>query len=105
MFKGYKKINQVIRGKTYSLWIADSEKKRRLGLKRIKKLNPREGMLFIFDNDVDSSFTMKDVYINLEIIFLDRRMNVIDSYICSPGQTGITPGKPFKYVVEIPVKK
>jgi len=32
-------------------------------------------------------------------------MNVIDSYICSPGQTGITPGKPFKYVVEIPVKK
>ena len=105
MFKGYRKIKQLIKGKTYDLWIADNEKKRRQGLKKIKSLSPRQGMLFIFDNEVISSFTMKDVNFNLEIIFLDRRMNVIDSFVCKPGQTGITPGKPFKYVIEIPPRR
>lgn len=104
MFKGYRKVKQLIKGKTYHLWIADNEKKRRQGLKGIKSLIPRTGMLFIYDNEVNTTFTMKDVNIPLKIIFLDRYMNIIDNFNCKPGQTGIGPNKPFKYVIEIPIK-
>jgi uncharacterized protein len=104
MFKGYKKIKQSIQGKSYTLWVADNVKKRQQGLKGIKSLAPRTGMLFLYDNEVNTTFTMKGVNIPLKLIFLDRYMNIINDFNCKPGQTNIGPNKPFKYVIEIPVK-
>ncbi len=102
MFSGYKKIKTSIRGRgVYTLWVADTDKKRRLGLRGVKFLPRRHGMIFIYDQPVDHSFTMKDVRIPLTLIFLDRNFNIVDVVKARPGQISITPKSKYNFVVEI----
>lgn len=103
LFKNYKIVKTQIRGRgTYSLWVADTEEKKRIGLSRVKKLLPRTGMIFVYNSDVENNFTMKETSIPLTIIFLDKDMNIIDAFKCKPFQSGpVNPGKPYRYVIEI----
>jgi len=100
-FKNYKRTHATIKGKKINLWIADDPQKKRLGLSKVKKLPRGWGMVFVYDQDVDHSFTMKDTTIPLTIIFLDKNMKIIDSFFVKPGQKNIKPDKPYRYVVEI----
>jgi uncharacterized membrane protein (UPF0127 family) len=102
LFKGYRKVKMNIKGKMYSLWVADTPAKKSLGLSQVKKLPYRTGMIFIYDTLVDHNFTMKNTRIPLTIVFLDDKMRVIDSFNCRPFYNkSINPGEPYKYVVEI----
>ena len=101
LFKNYKKIKLNIRGKgTHYLWVADTPRKKSLGLSKIKKLPKNHGMIFVYEEDVDHSFTMKNTRIPLKIIFLDANYDV--AYSCRPFEKrSIVPKNKYRYVVEI----
>ena len=44
---------------------------------RKQKLNTKEGMLFIMRQNYDNSIWMKNTYISLDVIFLDKSMKVV----------------------------
>jgi len=50
--------------------IADSEAEREIGLMNRTSLDADGGMLFVFDEDVDAAFWMKDTLIPLSIAFI-----------------------------------
>ena len=102
IYKSYKKITTPIKGKRYNLWVADTPKKKSLGLSPISELPRGWGMMFVYDEDVDHGFTMKDTGIPLKIIFLDKNFKVIDVFSCKPYQKSVVkPSKKYRYVVEI----
>ena len=102
MFKNYKFIKQTIKGKKYKLYVANSNSKKLKGLSGIKKLPPRAGMLFPYNNEKENRvFTMKNVFFPLRIIFLNKDMDIVYQEIANPGQKNITCNKPSQYIIEI----
>tara|TARA_Y100001937_G_C7116378_1_gene330336 strand:+ start:669 stop:995 length:327 start_codon:yes stop_codon:yes gene_type:complete len=101
-FKNYETIQVPIRGKTYTLWIADDDRKRGVGLSGISRKPDNYGMLFIYDNDTDIAFTMRKTHIPLEILFLDKNLKLVEKFRCKPFQYElIKPAQKFRYVIEI----
>jgi len=47
------------------------------GLMKVTKMKEKEGMLFIFNKEDYRVFWMKDTYIALDLIFLDKNLNII----------------------------
>ncbi|MDO5620579.1 MAG: DUF192 domain-containing protein [Paracoccus sp. (in: a-proteobacteria)] len=56
---------------TFTVEIADTPAERALGLMHRKALEPRHGMLFVYDRPQEVSFWMKDTLIPLDLIFMD----------------------------------
>ena len=101
-FKNYKNTTVRIKGKKYKLWVADTDVKRSIGLSRVKKLPKNCGMLFVYNELVDHSFTMKNTSIPLLIIFLDSNFNIIQSFKCAPYTSkSINPNVKYRYVIEV----
>jgi uncharacterized protein len=57
--------------------VADSDEERIQGLSGTKKLDEREGKLFIFDTDARHGIWMKDMLIPIDIIWIDKNMQVV----------------------------
>ena len=82
--------------------IADSEKKRRFGLMYRKEMPEREGMLFIFPDERERNFWMKNTYIGLNIIYIDSKRRVVSVRTAKAfSEKRVPSGKPAKYAVEI----
>jgi uncharacterized protein len=58
--------------------IADNKAKKRKGLMFREKLSNNQAMYFIFDKPVKIGFWMKNMLIDLDIIFIDRNYKIID---------------------------
>jgi uncharacterized membrane protein (UPF0127 family) len=82
--------------------LAVSAEERGLGLMYRRTLGREQGMLFVFDDDADHAFTMRNTEIPLAMIFIDRDGCVtgcIDAAApMSPGP--YTIGAASRYVVE-----
>jgi len=102
-FKKYKKIKTNIKGRgRYTLWIADTPKKKSVGLSGISSLPKRHGMIFTYEKDVHNSFTMKNTFIPLTIIFLDSNFEILEVFKCRPQEKrNIVPSVKYRYVIEI----
>ena len=98
----YKKIRMSIRGKKYTLLVANTHKKKRIGMKIFKEKPECIGMIFTYSEPVRHSFTMEGVKFPLTIMFFDSSNRLIDAFDCRPGQKNISVNKQFSYVVEIP---
>ena len=76
---------------------------RQLGLMYRRELGPNSGMLFFFDHEQKQSFTMKNTYIPLDMIFISggRRIAGIveNTKPLTPGPYGIAA--PSQYVLEV----
>ena len=86
--------------------LADTVLARSNGLSGRKELGEYNGMLFIMDEEDISPFWMKDMYITLDMIFIDSRGYVVDIKenlsICESDYCpNILSEKPFKYVLEV----
>jgi len=86
--------------------VADTESLRNLGLSGRRYLGDYNGMLFIFDEKVGNPFWMKDMFINLDIIFIDEKGFIVDikenNEPCTEVHCPqIISSKPFKYVLEV----
>lgn len=61
----------------FEVYIADSNSKRKKGLMYIKGLPRNHGMLFKFDTPRVASMWMKNTYISLDLLFIDKNQTII----------------------------
>ncbi|MFN3551083.1 MAG: DUF192 domain-containing protein [Endomicrobiia bacterium] len=86
-------IEYEIEGKKYKLYLADTQKKREVGLMYKKKLDNVDGMLFIFDEKIKPVFYNKNTYLDLDIYWIDGSSVVFKSFLPS-----ITTARKIVYV-------
>lgn len=91
----------------FAVEIAETNLERSHGLMFREKLDLDKGMLFVFEEEGEHSFWMKNTLIPLDIIWINKAKEVVfisgnsqpcqEEYACP----SINPGKNAKYVLEI----
>lgn len=85
--------------------IADDNSERAKGLMFRERLNENNGMLFIFDNEENQTFWMKNTLIPLDIIFIGENLNIVDMKYALPCKMEpcalYKSAQPSKYVLEV----
>ncbi len=85
--------------------IADTSEERSLGLSLRKYLGDYEGMYFVFEQNTNSSFWMKDMLIPLDIIFVDETGFIVDikerQQPCTSSCSSVFSGTMYRYVLEV----
>ncbi len=84
--------------------IANTQAQRSLGLMYRRELAPDSGMLFVYPTEEPRSFWMKNTYIPLDIIFLDKHLRVQGVVENAPPRTTLpqsVSGIASMYVVEL----
>jgi uncharacterized membrane protein (UPF0127 family) len=86
-----------------TLEVAADEPTRQRGLMYRDKLADGHGMLFIFDDEAERAFWMKNTLIPLDMIFIgaDRRIVGIRPNTTPHSLTPVSVGRPSKYVLEV----
>lgn len=83
--------------------IADTDNKRHTGLMFREKMDTSQGMLFIFPEEEEQAFYMKNTIISLDIIFINAKKQIVKIYKnTTPFSLQDLPSKkPILYVVEV----
>jgi len=85
--------------------IADTQEERVLGLSLRKYLGDYEGMYFVFEQNTNISFWMKDMLIPLDLIFIDEEGFVVDikegQQPCVSSCPPIFSNSTYRYVLEV----
>lgn len=85
--------------------IADSAEERALGLSLRSYLGDYEGMYFVFDQNTNSSFWMKDMLIPIDILFVDEKGFIVDikegQQPCTSSCPSIFSSTSYRYVLEV----
>ncbi len=89
--------------KTYSVLIADNPFEQMLGLMGRSSLGDDEGMLFIYEENRNVSFWMKNVAFSLDMIFLNHCGRVIQIHENAKAHdtTVILSVEPVRAVIEL----
>ena len=76
---------------------------RRQGLMRRKSLKPHHGMIFLFEKEEPQSFWMKNTYISLDIMFVNRAGTIIGIVHSAEPMTTTPRNVPgiSQYVIEM----
>lgn len=86
---------------TLEVEIADTAEERATGLMGRESLAEDAGMLFVFENDTQAGFWMKDTLIPLSIAFVTAGGVVIDIQDMEPQTEELhRPPEPYRYAVE-----
>ncbi len=92
----------------FSTEIASTPDERATGLMNHESLGENESMLFVYGEEDDRSFWMKNTTIPLDIIFLDSDLEVINIEAADPepntsdeNLASYTSERPAQYVLEI----
>ena len=100
-YKEYYSLNKL----NLNLVKANTEKKRNRGLMyRKNKLNDSEGVLFIYKNPQKIKMWMKNTYIPLDLLFLNKKFRVIEyKENLKPHDvtTDFSSYKKCKYAIEV----
>lgn len=106
-FAGLTEVRLGIGGDCRRVVVADSVDERAVGLMRRRDLGRYDGMLFVFGGPTQSSFTMSDVPVPLDIGWYDAAGRPVDRLVMQP-----CPGRsvtecpsyrsrgPYRYAVE-----
>lgn len=88
----------------FSMEVANTEPQRRRGLMYRKSLGEREGMIFVFPDEVEHSFWMKNTYIPLDMVFVgsDWRIAGVIENVPPLNEESRSVQKPSQYVLEFP---
>jgi uncharacterized membrane protein (UPF0127 family) len=94
------------------LKVADSKESREQGLSGVKDFSNFDGMLFVFQTESTQVFWMKDMLLDLDIVWIDKNKKVIgieknvskNTYNSSnPDDSQLfTSPTPILYVLELP---
>jgi len=82
-----------------SMEIAETSKEKQQGLMGRESLCDNCGMLFVFEEDVEHGFWMKDTYIPLSIAFISENGTIIEIQHMEPETT--KPDEPYRYALEM----
>ncbi|MDZ4224502.1 MAG: DUF192 domain-containing protein, partial [bacterium] len=87
---------------TFAIEIADTPEARRQGLMGRENLGDKQGMWFVFDQDVRDPFWMKDTPVSLDIIFVDKDYKIVDIIASTVpnSETLLVPKQSYRYVLE-----
>ena len=93
-------------GKTIAkidIQIANTDFDRQLGLMFRKSMSENQGMLFIFPQESNQSFWMRNTYISLDMIFVnaERRIIKIHKNTKILSDKSYQSSGPAKYVIEV----
>ncbi len=83
----------VIKGDTLNVEIAATPERRRLGLMFCDTLGENQGMLFVFSEEKQLSFWMKNTPIPLSIAFIDKNGTIVDIKDMQPLDTTVYHSK------------
>lgn len=72
-------ITTQIGGQWFTLETAISEEQRNQGLMGRTEIAPDGGMIFLFDDDTERSFWMKNCLMDIDIVFVDRAGFVVST--------------------------
>ncbi len=88
---------------SFNVEIARTDEERARGLMFRKSLPEDRGMLFIFENERDHHFWMKNTYIPLDMIFINSNLEVVGIFENATPMSldSISIGKSSRYVLEI----
>lgn len=83
--------------------IADDDYQRETGLMYRRQLAEHQGMLFVFPEEAQRGFYMKNTYIPLDLIFLDADRKIVNIYndAAPESMKTIRSEFPAQYVLEI----
>ncbi|WP_299115095.1 DUF192 domain-containing protein [uncultured Winogradskyella sp.] len=89
--------------KTLDIEIADDEYQTQTGLMYRNSMKESQGMLFIFPNETERSFYMKNTRIALDIIYISADSTIVSfQKNAKPfDETSLPSNAPAKYVLEI----
>ncbi len=86
--------------------VADTPQARGRGLMGITDLGGLDGMLFVFDNDIEAGFWMKDTLIPLDVAFFDAEGRAVNRLSMEPCTADPCPtynaAGPYRFAVEAP---
>lgn len=86
--------------------VAATPETRARGLMGVTDLGDLDGMLFVFDVDVDAAFWMKDTVLPLDIAFFDAAGRLVDAFPMEPCPADpcptYRPAAPYRYALETP---
>ncbi len=85
--------------------VADTDELRTCGLMHRPSLPAEQGMLFVFEQDVQVGFWMRNTLIPLSIAYIDtdgRIVDILEMEPLPPGAPAViyTPRGPYRYAVE-----
>ncbi|HEV2292550.1 MAG TPA: DUF192 domain-containing protein [Tepidisphaeraceae bacterium] len=98
-------VEMRIGSETYTLEIANSEAKRKRGLMERDSMPADHGMIFVFDEEQELNFWMKNTRFPLEILYLDAGGQVVSIRAMKPydTRTNHSSARPAKYAIELNV--
>jgi uncharacterized protein len=103
--RGIVRIGQGRDALTIDVEIADTQPARELGLMHRESLGADEGMVFVFDEDVEGGFWMKNTLIPLSIAYYDaegRIVRIMDMEPCRADPCPVyDPGVPYRGALEV----
>lgn len=88
----------------FSMRLADTEEARQKGLSGVRTLPETEGMLFVYENEGRHGIWMRDMHIDLDVIWLDTDKKVIHVVKNATPDTYpkiFRPEKQAKYILEL----
>ena len=87
----------------FDVQIADTKRKRKKGLQCQKRINKNEGMFFAWNQEEKRYFWMKNTEISLDIIFINKNLEIVDIFFNAKPYDlmTITSDKKAKYVLEL----
>ena len=87
---------------SFTLEVADTPKKQQLGLMHRKSMPQDRGMLFVFEDERERSFWMKNTHIPLDIIYVSAAGKVVSIEQMKPlDETSVPSDGPAKYAIEL----
>ncbi len=95
-------ITTPIKGKVFTLEVADTEPKRDRGLMYRESMPADHGMIFVFDTADKYGFWMKNTDIPLDIVYLNETGKVVDIRSMRPhDETPTVPESPALFAIEL----
>jgi uncharacterized membrane protein (UPF0127 family) len=87
---------------TFTLEVADDDSERQRGLMHRQSMPADHGMIFVFPNDAERQFWMKNTLIPLDILYLDADGKVVSIRQLKPlDETGVRSWFPARYAIEL----
>ena len=99
---GLATVDMQIGSRTYTLEIANTDVARQRGLMERDAVPEDRGMIFIFPEERELAFWMKNTRIPLDIIYLDSGGQVVSVHQMKPyDRTSVPSARDAKYAIEL----